>query len=150
MKPWAGTTFWWGCSSVGRASNRHTADTGSIPRCGKGFFSQSQLSVLVSWCFEPSQPQRITSGLHLSMQTLLHVSVHPRLQSYALSSARTLQILQSMSRVRWIIGNIKTPSKHRRLSSATLSQLAFPAKQPEFPMEEIPMGQYRRKKNSSS
>ena len=29
----------WGCSSVGRASDRHIADTGSIPRCGKGFFS---------------------------------------------------------------------------------------------------------------
>ena len=35
----------WGCSSVGGASDRHVADTGSIPRCGKGFFSQSQLSV---------------------------------------------------------------------------------------------------------
>ena len=28
-----------------RALDRHTADAGSIPRCGKGFFSQSQLSV---------------------------------------------------------------------------------------------------------
>ena len=28
-----------GCSSVGRASDRHAADAGSIPRCGKGFFS---------------------------------------------------------------------------------------------------------------
>ena len=44
-----------------RASDRHAADAGSIPWCGKGFFSQSQLSV----------------------QTLLHVSVHPRLQSHA-------------------------------------------------------------------
>ena len=37
----------WGCSSVGRASERHAAGTGSIPRCGKGFFFffQSQLSV---------------------------------------------------------------------------------------------------------
>ena len=34
----------WGCSSVSRASDRHAADAGSIPRCGKGFFSQSQLS----------------------------------------------------------------------------------------------------------
>ena len=25
-------TLGWGCSSVGRASDRHTADTGSIPR----------------------------------------------------------------------------------------------------------------------
>ena len=28
----------WGCSSVGRASNRHAADAGSILRCGKGIF----------------------------------------------------------------------------------------------------------------
>ena len=27
-----------GCSSVGRASDRHAADAGSNPRCGKGFF----------------------------------------------------------------------------------------------------------------
>ena len=28
----------WGCSSVGRASDRHTAQAGSIPLCGKEFF----------------------------------------------------------------------------------------------------------------
>ena len=28
-----------------RAPDRHAADEGSIPRCGKGFFSLSQLSV---------------------------------------------------------------------------------------------------------
>ena len=27
-----------GCSSVGRASDRHAAEVGLIPRCGKGFF----------------------------------------------------------------------------------------------------------------
>ena len=53
-----------------RASDRHAADAGSIPRCGKGFFSQSQLSV----------------------QTLLRVSVHPRVQSHALTCVRTLKI----------------------------------------------------------
>ena len=45
-----------------RASDRHAADAGSIPRCGKGFFSQSQLSV----------------------HTLLRVSVHPCVQLHAL------------------------------------------------------------------
>ena len=29
----------WGCSSVATASDRHAADAGSSPRCGKGFFS---------------------------------------------------------------------------------------------------------------
>ena len=53
-----------------RASDRHAAEAGSIPRCGKGFFSQSQLSV----------------------QTLLRVSVQPRLQSHAFTSMRTLKI----------------------------------------------------------
>ena len=47
-------TFWgWGrCSSVGTASDRHTADAGSIPRCGKGLvfgstFSADSLTVSV-------------------------------------------------------------------------------------------------------
>ena len=53
-----------------KTSDRHAADAGSIPRCGKGFFSQRQLSV----------------------QTLLRVSVHPRVQSHALTSVRTLKI----------------------------------------------------------
>ena len=54
-----------------RAPDRHAADAGSIPRCGEGFFSQSQLSV----------------------QTLLRVSVHPRVQSHALTSVRTWKSL---------------------------------------------------------
>ena len=52
------------------ASDHHTNDAGSIPRCGKGFFFQSQLSV----------------------QTL-SVSVHPRVQPHAFTSVRTLNIL---------------------------------------------------------
>ena len=40
-----GGTRGWGCSSVGRASDRHAADAGSTSRCGKGIFSQSPLSV---------------------------------------------------------------------------------------------------------
>ena len=31
-----GQIYW--CSSVGRASDRHAAEAGSIPWCGKGFF----------------------------------------------------------------------------------------------------------------
>ena len=54
-----------------RASDCHAVDAGSIPQGGKGFFSQSQLSV----------------------QTLLRVSVHPRVQSHVLTSVRTLKIL---------------------------------------------------------
>ena len=37
-------------------------------------------------------------------------------------------------------GNTRTPSMHRRLGSATLSQLGFQQeKQIKFPIEEIPM-----------
>ena len=61
----------WGCSSVGRELDHHAADTGSIPRCGKGFFSQSQLSA----------------------QTLLSVSANCRVQSHTLTSVHTLKIL---------------------------------------------------------
>ena len=54
-----------------RASDRHTADAGSISQCGRGFFSQCQLSV----------------------QTFLRVLVHPRVQLHALASVHTLKIL---------------------------------------------------------
>ena len=50
-----------------RASDHHAADAGSIPRSGKGLFSQSQLSV----------------------QTLLRVSVHPSVQSHAVDYGNT-------------------------------------------------------------
>ena len=33
------------CGLVGRASDLHAAEAGSIPRCDKEFFPQSQLSV---------------------------------------------------------------------------------------------------------
>ena len=65
----------WGCSSVPKASDRHAADAGSIPRCGKGFFSQRQLSV----------------------QALLRCPYTPRVQSHAFTSVRTLKIPWSMS-----------------------------------------------------
>ena len=46
-----------GCSSVGRASDRHAAGAGSILRCGKGFFSQSQLSMQTLLQCPSIQPQ---------------------------------------------------------------------------------------------
>ena len=66
VEPWGGDV-----AQLVEASDRHAADAGSIPRCGKGFFSQSQLSV----------------------QTLLRVSLHPRVQSHALTAVHTLKIL---------------------------------------------------------
>ena len=60
-----------GMLPTGRASDHHVASAGSIPRCSDGFFSKSQLSV----------------------QTLLRVSVHPCVQSHALTPVHTLKIL---------------------------------------------------------
>ena len=76
-----------GVAQLVRASHRHVADAGSIPRCGKGFFSHNQLSV----------------------QTLLRVSVHHRVQSLALTSVCTLKIPWSMSEFGglWKHSNIK-------------------------------------------
>ena len=61
----------WDEDQLVRVSDRCAADVGLIPRCGKGFFFLSQISV----------------------QTLVRVSVHPRVQSHALRSVRTLKIL---------------------------------------------------------
>ena len=100
-----------------RASDRRVADAGSIPMCGKGFFSQSQLSV----------------------QTFT-VSVHPRVQSHAFTSVFT-QDYGNPRKKKGGGGKKKerkkqTPSLHRRLSSATLSQLAFHGESnPIFPWE---------------
>ena len=64
-----------GCSSVGRASDRHAAEAGSISRCGEGVFSQRQLSI----------------------QTLLRCPYNPRVQSHALTSVCTLKIPSNSS-----------------------------------------------------
>ena len=61
----------WGCSSVGGASDRHATDTGSIPRCSKGFFYQRQLS----------------------LQTPLRCPYTPRVYLHALTFLHTLKIL---------------------------------------------------------
>ena len=62
-------------SSVSRASDRHAADAGSIPQCGEGIFL----------------PESTFSADSLT------VSGHPRVQSHAFTSVRTLKILQSVS-----------------------------------------------------
>ena len=93
----------WRCRSVGRSSDRHAAEARSVPRCGKGFFSQSQLSV----------------------QTFLqcsHTPVCNRMHSHLCALERSSGPHQSSMDY----GNTKTASIHRKLGSATLSQLAFP------------------------
>ena len=103
----------WGCSSVGRASDRHVANAGSIPRCGKGFFSQSAFSA-----------------------DSLTVFVHPRVQSHAFTSG-TCSRSRSPCQKSVDYENTETPNMHPRLGSATLLQLAFPGEtNPKFPWEK--------------
>ena len=71
----------WDVAQLVRASDRHAADAGSIPRCGKGFFSQSQLSV----------------------QTLLRVSVHPQCAIACINICAHVKDPVVHVRVRWIM-----------------------------------------------
>ena len=76
------------CSSVGRASDRHPADAGSIPRCGQGFFFRSQLSA----------------------QTLLRVSVHPPRAIACINICAHVKDFEDHVGVRWIIETLKHPA----------------------------------------
>ena len=106
--------IWLGCSSVGRASDRRATDAGSFHRCGKGFFSQSQLSVqTLLRC--PYTPMRNHMRLHLCARW------------------RSRSPCQSLVDY----GNTEAPSMHHRLVSMTLLQLAFPGEgNPNFPWKK--------------
>ena len=85
---WKHASLWgWNVAQLVRASDRHAAGAGSIPRCGKGFFSQSQLSV----------------------QTLLRCS-------YTLCAIACIYICAHVKdpvvhvRVRWIMETLKHPA----------------------------------------
>ena len=105
----------WDVAQLVRASDRHAADAGSIPRCGKGFLSHSQLSA-----------QTLSYGVRtppVSNRMHLHLCARERSRSPCQSSVD--------------YGNIKTPSMHPMLGSATLLQLAFPGEgNPNFPREK--------------
>ena len=108
-------------NSLGRASDRHAADVGSIPRCGKVFF------------FSLSLTESTFSADSLT------VSVHPRAQSthelFIICVHGKDPVVPCQSSVD--DGNTKTPSMHRMLCSSTLSQLAFPGESnPNFPWEK--------------
>ena len=86
---------------------------------------------IAAWIFFPESA--------FSADSLSGVRTSPRVLSHAFTSMRTIKILLSMSEFGGQssvdYGNTKTLSMHRRLGSATLSQLAFPGlEQLEFPM----------------
>ena len=109
----------WGCSSVGKASDRHAAETGSIPRCAKGFFSQSTFSA--DSLYDVRAPPCVTACIKI----------------YAHVKDPVVHV-----RVRWIMEALKRPACTvgwvARLCRCWLSH----EKAPEFPMGEIPMKQY--------
>ena len=108
------------CYFLGRASNRHRTEAGSVSWCHKGFSSQSQLSARLSFDVytPPCANTRIRICAH-GKDPVVHV------------------------RVRWIKETLKTSSMHRGLGIATLSQLALPMESnPNFAMREIPSGQH--------
>ena len=94
-----------GCSSDGRASDRHAADAGPISRCCKGFFCWSQLSV-----------QTLLRCPYIPVRNCMHLHLCACLRSRS-SCQNSVDY-----------GNTETSSMHPRLGSATLSQLAFPGK----------------------
>ena len=63
-----------GCSSVSTASDRNAAGAGSIPQCGKGFLSQSQLSVqtLLRCPYTPVCNCIVHARVRWIMETLKH------------------------------------------------------------------------------
>ena len=64
------------------------------PRCGKGFFSQSQLPVqtLLRCLYSPRCGKEFFSQSQLPVQTLLRCSYSPRVQSLASTCVSTLNI----------------------------------------------------------
>ena len=125
----------WGCSAVGRASDRHAAEAGSIPRCGKGFFSPSQLSV----------------------QTLT-VSVHPPCAVACIYVCAHVKDPVVHVRARWITETLKHPACTVGRWRDSVAAGFHWAWQPVFPMGEMPLGQYsckeyikkNKKKNPST
>ena len=98
-----------GCSSVGRASDRHATDSGSIPRCGRGFFSQGELSV----------------------QTLLRCPCTPSCAIACINICTHVNDPVVHVWVRWIVETLKHPAWYR------LSQLVFPGEDnPNSPGEK--------------
>ena len=85
------------CSSVGRTSDWHAAESGLIPQFGKGFFSQSQLSV----------------------QILLQCPYSHRVQSHALTSVCTWKT-QTLAAIP-LFGHTKIPLALLGMGSSALA-----------------------------
>ena len=98
-----------------RASDRHAADAGSIPLCGKGFFSQSQLSV----------------------QILLRVSVHSPCAIACINICAHVKDVVVHVRGRWIMETLKHPVCTVGWVARLCRSWLFPGESnPNFPWEK--------------
>ena len=87
----------WGCSWVGRASDRHAADAGFIPRFGRGFFFF--LTRINIQC-------RLSYGVRTPLCAITCINMCAHVKSHVVI-VRVLETLKALS-------------MHRRLGSATL------------------------------
>ena len=94
-------TALWDVAQLVRASDRHATDAGSIPRCGKGFFSMSQC--------------RLSYGVRTPPCAIAWIYICAHVKKSCSPCQSSVDY-----------GNTKTPSMHPGLGSATLLQLAFP------------------------
>ena len=116
----------WDVAQLVRASDRHAADAGSIPRCGKEFFSQSTFSADSLTCVRTP-----TCAI-----TCTNICAH-------------IKDPVVRVRVQWIMETLKHPactvrksSMHGKLGSTTVTT-GFPQGKPlEFPIGGIPIGQH--------
>ena len=82
-----------GVAQLVRASDRHAADAGSIPRCGKGFFSQCRLSYVCPYT-------RVCNGMHF------HLCARKRSRRYGVVPEGLLTFLG-------FLGNAELDTKNR-------------------------------------
>ena len=99
--------------------DRHAVDTGSIPRCGKGFSPRVNFQCRLSYgvCI----PSCAIAGTYICAyvkDSVVHV------------------------RARWIMETLKHPACTVGLVTQLCRSWLSWGRQPEFPMEEISLGQY--------
>ena len=112
-----------GCSTVGRASDRHAADAGSIPRCARDFSPRVNFQC------------RLFSGVRTSPCAIACIYLCAHVKDPV-----------AHVRVWWIMETLKHPACNVGWVRDSIAA-GFPqGRQPEFPMEEIPFGQYSYKK----
>ena len=123
---WPFTCSWYDITDSAKIKvNVHTADFVVVVVCFCFFF------LLVSWCFEPSQPQWITSGLNTNFTLSLSYSLHKSL--YHKSSFFSLFIFRGHSTQEPCVSH----GQHRRNRERCGNKCRWMDRKVEISMEEI-------------